>query len=90
MDVDPREQRLRSAFGFMMAWTTLAVWVLGDLLGRAFAQGFGGAAVALGYAPGETGALVMNLAGHVAVGAVALVGIMRMYLAPPIRAGRTR
>jgi hypothetical protein len=90
MDVDPREQRLRSAFVFMMAWTTVAVWILGDLVGQALAQAFGGAAVALGHAPGETSAMAVNLAGHAAVGAVALAGILRVYLAPPASAGKTR
>lgn len=83
MHVDPREQRLRSAFGFMMVWTAVAVWVLGGLLGRVLAQAYGGAALALGHAPGESSATALNFAGHVVVGAVVIVAIVRAYLAPP-------
>lgn len=81
MDLDGREVRLRSRFGFMMCWSALAIIGPGSALG-VLLEGVVGTAGRSFWGPGGQVEPVAMVAGHALAGLVVIATILRSYLAP--------
>lgn len=82
MESDDRELRLRDNFGFMMVWTALTIGVFGYLLGIVLGTVVAAAGILFGFAPGDSGQLAVQIAGHVLVGFGVVLALVQSYLGP--------
>ena len=82
MESDDRELRLRNHFGFMMVWTALTIGILGYALGILLEAGAAAAGLHFGFALGEASQATVEVAGHVIVGVIVVLGLVQTYLAP--------